>query len=55
MVFDHLLDDGCIGIFPEGGSHDRPDLLPLKAGVAVMALGAMDKILVVTLKLSLVV
>ncbi len=39
MVFDHLLDDGCIGIFPEGGSHD---LLPLKAGVAVMALGAMD-------------
>ncbi|CAX42605.1 dihydroxyacetone phosphate sn-1 acyltransferase (ec 2.3.1.42), putative [Candida dubliniensis CD36] len=43
MVFDHLLDDGCIGIFPEGGSHDRPDLLPLKAGVAVMALGAMDK------------
>ena len=24
-----------------GGSHDRTDLLPLKAGVAVMALGAM--------------
>ncbi|CAL1704821.1 unnamed protein product [Somion occarium] len=24
-----------------GGSHDRPDLLPLKAGVALMALGAM--------------
>lgn len=43
MVFDHLADEGCIGIFPEGGSHDRPDLLPLKAGVAVMALGAMDK------------
>ncbi|EMG45178.1 putative glycerol-3-phosphate acyltransferase [Candida maltosa Xu316] len=42
MVFDHLKDDGCLGIFPEGGSHDRPDLLPLKAGVAVMALGAMD-------------
>lgn len=42
MVFDHLLDNHCIGIFPEGGSHDRPDLLPLKAGVAVMALGAME-------------
>ncbi|SRR5258705_22246 len=24
-----------------GGSHDRTDLLPLKAGVAIMALGAM--------------
>jgi len=42
MVFDHLLDNGSIGIFPEGGSHDRTDLLPLKAGVAVMALGAME-------------
>ena len=31
-----------IGIFPEGGSHDRTELLPLKAGVAVMALGAMS-------------
>ncbi|KAI1993418.1 Glycerol-3-phosphate/dihydroxyacetone phosphate acyltransferase [Ophidiomyces ophidiicola] len=27
--------------FKEGGSHDRPDLLPLKAGVALMALGAL--------------
>lgn len=25
----------------EGGSHDRADLLPLKAGVSIMALGAM--------------
>ncbi|EZF29144.1 hypothetical protein H109_01093 [Trichophyton interdigitale MR816] len=39
-VFDTLNQGGCIGIFPEGGSHDRPDLLPLKAGVALMALGA---------------
>jgi glycerol-3-phosphate O-acyltransferase/dihydroxyacetone phosphate acyltransferase len=31
----------CIGIFPEGGSHDRTDMLPLKAGVTIMALGAM--------------
>ena len=30
----------CIGIFPEGGSHDRTDLLPLKVGASVMALGA---------------
>ena len=30
-----------MAIFPEGGSHDRTDLLPLKAGVTIMALGAM--------------
>jgi glycerol-3-phosphate O-acyltransferase/dihydroxyacetone phosphate acyltransferase len=29
-VFENLRQNGCIGIFPEGGSHDRPDLLPLK-------------------------
>lgn len=40
-VFDTINAGGCIGIFPEGGSHDRPDLLPLKAGVALMALGAL--------------
>jgi glycerol-3-phosphate O-acyltransferase/dihydroxyacetone phosphate acyltransferase len=34
-----LHNGGSIGIFPEGGSHDRTDLLPLKAGVAIMALG----------------
>lgn len=39
-VFDHLHTKGCVGIFPEGGSHDRPSMLPLKAGVAIMALGA---------------
>ncbi|KAF2706334.1 hypothetical protein K504DRAFT_438527 [Pleomassaria siparia CBS 279.74] len=33
---------GSVGIFPEGGSHDRTDLLPLKAGVAVMALGTVS-------------
>mmetsp|Transcript_5329 Transcript_5329/g.485 ORF Transcript_5329/g.485 Transcript_5329/m.485 type:complete len:92 (+) Transcript_5329:661-936(+) len=32
-----------IGIFPEGGSTDRTDLLPLKAGVCIMALEAMIK------------
>ncbi|KAL5377697.1 hypothetical protein DPSP01_009622 [Paraphaeosphaeria sporulosa] len=30
---------GTIAIFPEGGSHDRTELLPLKAGVAIMSLG----------------
>jgi glycerol-3-phosphate O-acyltransferase/dihydroxyacetone phosphate acyltransferase len=40
-VFQHLRSGNCVGIFPEGGSHDRPDLLPIKAGVAIMALGAL--------------
>uniref|UniRef100_K3WVL3 Phospholipid/glycerol acyltransferase domain-containing protein n=1 Tax=Globisporangium ultimum (strain ATCC 200006 / CBS 805.95 / DAOM BR144) TaxID=431595 RepID=K3WVL3_GLOUD len=42
-VYTHLKRGNSIGIFPEGGSHDRTDLLPLKAGVAIMALGAKDK------------
>ncbi|KAM9895614.1 hypothetical protein OXX69_010938 [Metschnikowia pulcherrima] len=42
-VFEHLSRGECLGIFPEGGSHDRTELLPLKAGVAVMALGAMSR------------
>jgi len=33
----------CVGIFPEGGSHDRTTLLPLKAGVCLMALGTMAR------------
>ncbi|ORX61488.1 hypothetical protein DM01DRAFT_1342469 [Hesseltinella vesiculosa] len=40
-VNSYLYNNECITIFPEGGSHDRPDMLPLKAGFAVMALGAM--------------
>ncbi|KII88537.1 hypothetical protein PLICRDRAFT_110360 [Plicaturopsis crispa FD-325 SS-3] len=40
-VYQCLKDGGCMGIFPEGGSHDRTDLLPLKAGVSTIALGAM--------------
>lgn len=40
-VFARLRSGGCVGIFPEGGSHDRTELLPLKAGVAIMALGAL--------------
>ncbi|CAK7209900.1 Glycerol-3-phosphate/dihydroxyacetone phosphate acyltransferase [Sporothrix curviconia] len=40
-VFNRLRNGGCVGIFPEGGSHDRTGLLPLKAGVAIMALGTL--------------
>ncbi|KOS20038.1 putative acyltransferase [Escovopsis weberi] len=40
-VFARLRNGGCVGIFPEGGSHDRTELLPIKAGVAIMALGAL--------------
>eukprot|EP00124_Ichthyophonus_hoferi_P002431 Ihof_evm8s165 gene=Ihof_evmTU8s165 len=32
---------GCLAVFPEGGSHDNTKMLPLKPGVAIMALGAM--------------
>lgn len=41
QVFGHLSHNQCLGIFPEGGSHDRTELLPIKAGVAIIALGAM--------------
>jgi len=42
-VLDRLAAGGCIGIFPEGGSHDRTDLLPLKVGVALIAYSALEK------------
>lgn len=42
-VWQRLKDNGAVGIFPEGGSHDRTQMLPLKAGVCIMALGAMAK------------
>ena len=42
-VHEQLHRGSCVGIFPEGGSHDRPELLPLKAGICLMALGAMVK------------
>ncbi|CAE7701714.1 SCT1 [Symbiodinium necroappetens] len=41
QVYKNLCSGNCLGIFPEGGSHDRTDLLPLKAGVAVIALEAL--------------
>ncbi|KAI6036613.1 hypothetical protein BKA83DRAFT_670255 [Pisolithus microcarpus] len=38
-VYQRLKEGGCIGIFPEGGSHDRTDLLPLKAGFKIVPVG----------------
>jgi glycerol-3-phosphate O-acyltransferase/dihydroxyacetone phosphate acyltransferase len=43
-VLDKLTAGGAVGIFPEGGSHDRTELLPLKAGVALIAYSAFEKI-----------
>ena len=34
-----LGNGGCVGMFPEGGSHDNSDLLPFKAGIAMMTFG----------------
>lgn len=42
-VHEALAQGRRVGIFPEGGSHDRTELLPLKAGVTIMALGAEAK------------
>mmetsp|Transcript_24282 Transcript_24282/g.38100 ORF Transcript_24282/g.38100 Transcript_24282/m.38100 type:complete len:663 (-) Transcript_24282:87-2075(-) len=42
-VLDKLASGGTIGIFPEGGSHDRTDLLPLKVGVALIAYSELEK------------
>jgi glycerol-3-phosphate O-acyltransferase/dihydroxyacetone phosphate acyltransferase len=41
-VHEALKSGDCIGIFPEGGSHDQAHMLDLKPGVAIMALGAMN-------------
>jgi glycerol-3-phosphate O-acyltransferase/dihydroxyacetone phosphate acyltransferase len=42
-VLERLSAGGAVGIFPEGGSHDRTDLLPLKVGVALIAYSALEK------------
>ena len=43
MVLNKLASGGTLGIFPEGGSHDQTDLLPLKAGIALIAYSALEK------------
>ncbi len=35
-VQNELAKGKCLGIFPEGGSHDRTDLLPLKVPFFVL-------------------
>lgn len=42
-AYSRLSENGCICIFPEGTSHDRTDFLKLKAGIALMTLGAMSE------------
>lgn len=42
-VYSTLAQGESICIFPEGGSHDRTSLLPLKAGVALFSLGAYER------------
>jgi glycerol-3-phosphate O-acyltransferase/dihydroxyacetone phosphate acyltransferase len=46
-MFDNcwkLLAKGqVVGIFPEGGSHDQLGLLPIKAGVGIIYMGAIEK------------
>jgi glycerol-3-phosphate O-acyltransferase/dihydroxyacetone phosphate acyltransferase len=34
---------GSVAMFPEGGSHDNSDLLPFKAGIAMMTFGTIIK------------
>lgn len=41
-VFERLVNNGVVGISPEGYPHDRASLLPLNAKIAVVALGACD-------------
>ena len=40
-VFQKLKNGACCGAFPEGVSHNHTDLLPLRAGVSIMAPEAM--------------
>lgn len=37
-VFERLNAGHCVGIFPEGGSHDRAEMLPLKGTSSTTAL-----------------
>lgn len=42
-VVERLAGGGAVGIFPEGGSHDRTELLPLKIGISLIAYSALEK------------
>jgi len=43
-ALEKLASGGAIGIFQEGGSHDRTSLLPLKVGVALIAYSALESV-----------
>lgn len=43
-VIKSLMDNQFIVIFPEGGSHDRTELLPLKPGACIFAWEAKKKL-----------
>jgi len=42
-VEEALGGGGTIALYPEGGSHDQSDILPFKAGVALMTFGTIIK------------
>ena len=42
-AYECLKNEGYLCIFPEGTSHDRTDFIKLKAGIALMSLGAMSE------------
>lgn len=44
MVFKSFENDQVVSIFPEGGSHDRPTLLPFKYGCASIPLSYMSNV-----------
>lgn len=43
QVWSVLNDNRAIFIFPEGGSHDQPCLMEMKAGVCILGLGFSEK------------
>lgn len=42
-VADRLMSGGAVGVFPEGGSHDRTEMLPMAPGAALMAFETLVK------------
>ena len=43
MAVEELKNGKCVGIYPEGQSHDQTNLIPFKPGIALIALEAMSK------------
>lgn len=44
MVFKSFENNQVVSIFPEGGSHDRPTLLPFKYGCASIPLSYLSNV-----------